>query len=347
MVNFADAAVGNLTSLLKSKGMWEQTLLVFTTDNGGPIYAAGAAGANNYPLKGGKMNNWEGGIRGNSFVSGGFIPTHMRGHKYDGLVTAWDWYHTFCRFAGVDPTDHRAAAADLPPLDSFDHSGLILGTNLTSPRTELPIGTEPRASNVSTAPSCGSYYASPLYEDTSIDGDEFAPLPSDGEHNIAPLLHTNTHIVCMPPIRCIALTPTKAHAPTADLTTCAPDLGNCTTVSGLIVDERGSGGTLWKILTGDVQQDLFTGPHYPNITTNEHSNEFVGHCGNGCLFDLVADPQERHDLAATHPDKLKVMQKKLSEYESTAFNPHRGGINPQACDVAFNKYHGFWGPFLP
>ena len=187
MVNFADAAVGNLTALLKSKGMWDQTLLVFTTDNGGPIYANGSAGANNYPLKGGKMNNWEGGIRGNSFVSGGFIPAHMRGHKYEGLVTAWDWYHTFCRFAGVDPTDHRAAAADLPPLDSFDHSGLILGTNLTSPRTELPIGTEPRASNVSTAPSCRSYYASPLYEDKVVDGDEFAPLPIEGKHDLSTL----------------------------------------------------------------------------------------------------------------------------------------------------------------
>jgi arylsulfatase I/J len=60
MVNFADTMVGNLTSLLKRKGMWQDTLVFFSTDNGGPIYNNGSAGANNFPLRGGKMNNWEG-----------------------------------------------------------------------------------------------------------------------------------------------------------------------------------------------------------------------------------------------------------------------------------------------
>jgi hypothetical protein len=98
----------------------------------------------------------EGGIRGNSFISGGFLPTKMRGVVYDGLVTVWDHYATFCHLAGVDPTDHRAAKAGLPPIDGVSHALMILGTNLTSPRTELPIGTEPRTSNLSTAPLCAS-----------------------------------------------------------------------------------------------------------------------------------------------------------------------------------------------
>jgi arylsulfatase I/J len=54
MVNFADAAFGNVTDLLKEKGMWDNTIVVFSADNGGPIYYNGSAGANNYPLKGGR-----------------------------------------------------------------------------------------------------------------------------------------------------------------------------------------------------------------------------------------------------------------------------------------------------
>ena len=57
MVSFADAAVGNVTADFKAKGMWDDMLVVFSSDNGGPIYNNGSAGANNYPLKGGKMNN--------------------------------------------------------------------------------------------------------------------------------------------------------------------------------------------------------------------------------------------------------------------------------------------------
>ena len=36
-------------------------------------------------------------------------------------------YATFAAFAGVDPVDHRAALAGLPPLDSHDFSSVILG----------------------------------------------------------------------------------------------------------------------------------------------------------------------------------------------------------------------------
>lgn len=302
MVNFADTAVGNLTRLLKAKGMYENTIMVFSADNGGPIYYNGTAGANNFPLKGGKMNNWEGGIRVNSWISGGFLPNHMRGIKYNGLVTAWDYYATFCAFAGVDPTDHRAAAANLPAIDSHDHSQLILGTNMTSPRTEIPIGTEPRKSNISTAPLCGAMKAKGYgytYDDPDVIGDEVKEIP---------------------------------------------DTGRCTSVNGVIVDEGEKG--LWKLLTGDVEQDVYTGPHYPNASTNEISANFVGHCANGCLFNLREDPLESVDLASNMPQKVAELYAKIEKYETTAFNPDRGQTDPNACAMAMDKYGGFWGPFV-
>lgn len=53
--------VGAVVAALKSRGMWNNTLWVTSADNGGPI----SGGANNYPLRGGKFTNFEGGIRVN------------------------------------------------------------------------------------------------------------------------------------------------------------------------------------------------------------------------------------------------------------------------------------------
>lgn len=136
MVNYLDDVVGDLVEALKSHGLWDNLLLVTSADNGGPVYPGG--GANNYPLKGGKMSDWQGGIRGNAFVSGGYLPQIMRGQKTDGYIHLADWYGTFCGLAGVDPTDQKAAKANLPPVDSMDMWPLISGQNSTSPRTDVP-----------------------------------------------------------------------------------------------------------------------------------------------------------------------------------------------------------------
>lgn len=49
-------------------------------------------------------------------------------------------YATFSALAGVDPTDEKAAAAGLPPIDSLNLWPLISGANTTSPRTEVVLG---------------------------------------------------------------------------------------------------------------------------------------------------------------------------------------------------------------
>jgi len=140
MVNHLDDMIGSVVEQLKSKGMWDNTVVAFGSDNGGPIYQNGSAGANNYPLRGGKMSNWEGGVRTNSWVSGGYLPESARGRKVEGYATLWDWYATFCALAGVDPTDTAAIPAGLPPIDSFNLWPMIVGQNSTSPRTEIPLG---------------------------------------------------------------------------------------------------------------------------------------------------------------------------------------------------------------
>ena len=57
-----DDVVGNVTASLKAAGLWDETLFLLTSDNGGPSYNA-AHTANNYPLRGSKLSDWEGGVR--------------------------------------------------------------------------------------------------------------------------------------------------------------------------------------------------------------------------------------------------------------------------------------------
>jgi arylsulfatase B len=98
MVFHADAVIGNVTGALKAAGLWESTLLVVTSDNGGPVAKAPAPvglinteGGNNWPLRGGKIGNLEGGVRVNAFVAGGFVPAALRGTVNGGWIHMADW----------------------------------------------------------------------------------------------------------------------------------------------------------------------------------------------------------------------------------------------------------------
>ena len=120
-------------------------MFVFSADNGGPAYWSidpswnGGGGANNWPLKGSKGSNWEGGVRVVAFAAGGALPAARRGQKEEGNMHIADWYATFCELAGCDAADPSAETAGLPPVDSVSMWPLISGANSTSPRDELPL----------------------------------------------------------------------------------------------------------------------------------------------------------------------------------------------------------------
>ena len=249
MVKYLDDVVGEIVDALKKKNLWDNLLFITSSDNGGPVTSQAAA--NNYPLKGGKHSDWQGGVRVNAFVSGGYLPEKMRGQKTEGYIHIADWYSTFCSLAGVDPTDESAAKAKLPPIDSLNMWPLISGQNSTSPRVDIPIS-------------------------------------------------------------------------------------NATLISGD-----------YKILTGDVNIDGWTGPTYPNNSNPQSGVRGTAKCGeSGCLYNIRSDPYEYKDLAKKMPDMLKTLKKKLKDYQSTIFEPDRGDKWPGACEAALTKYGGFWGPFV-
>jgi arylsulfatase I/J len=144
MVKFMDDVVLNVTTALKTKDMYQDTLIVFSSDNGGPSFSGSSHTANNFPHRGSKMSDWEGGTRVNGFVSGGFlqrVAPLMVGAKLEGLTHICDWYTTFSALAGVEARDDRAAAANLPPVDGLNLWPYLSGQVQKSPRTEIHMDT--------------------------------------------------------------------------------------------------------------------------------------------------------------------------------------------------------------
>ena len=111
-----DESLFNVTSALKLKGMWDNTLLVVSSDNGGPAFSDQRA-ASNFPLRGGKYTYFEGGLRTTAFVTGGLLPAAMRGGNVSAPIHVSDWYRTFCGLAGVDADDDHP---HVPSVDSVD-----------------------------------------------------------------------------------------------------------------------------------------------------------------------------------------------------------------------------------
>lgn len=128
-----DTGVRDVVAALQQRGMWEHTLFVFSSDNGGPLDHC-----TNAPLRGGKHTFWEGGVRLTAFVSGPLVPAALRGTEFPGLAHAADWYATL--FQGLAGGTLPASTGTRPP-DSVDLWAAIT-TGGPSPRTEVVLQVE-------------------------------------------------------------------------------------------------------------------------------------------------------------------------------------------------------------
>lgn len=93
-----DHSVGEIFAALEKAGMLEDTIFIFTTDNGGAPQETDGASGSNWPLKGSKYNLWEGGVRGVSFIWSPFL--RHRSRIYNELMHISDWLPTILSAVG-------------------------------------------------------------------------------------------------------------------------------------------------------------------------------------------------------------------------------------------------------
>jgi arylsulfatase len=91
-----DDNIGYVLKKLEDMGELDNTIVVFTTDNGAEAITYPDGGVT--PFKGGKLTTWEGGMRAPAVIR---WPGHIKpGTIYDDIFSSLDWLPTFVNIAG-------------------------------------------------------------------------------------------------------------------------------------------------------------------------------------------------------------------------------------------------------
>ena len=114
VVETIDWSAGRILDTLKELGLDENTLVIFTSDNG-PWLIKGKDGGSALPLRGGKAQTWDGGMREPCIMRWpGHIPS---GSTCSEMATMMDVYPTLAHLSGAKvPTDRIIDGKDIRPL---------------------------------------------------------------------------------------------------------------------------------------------------------------------------------------------------------------------------------------
>jgi arylsulfatase A-like enzyme len=127
MMHHLDQSVGAIVEALAEQKILNNSIIVFSTDNGGPAAGFNLNAASNYPLRGVKNTLWEGGIRAAGFIWSPLLKSRQR--VSDQLIHISDWLPTLYHAAGGDETILR----NIDGINLWDE----LSENLVSKRIEI------------------------------------------------------------------------------------------------------------------------------------------------------------------------------------------------------------------
>lgn len=125
VVQEIDYGVGQIIKTLKEEGLADNTIVVFTSDNG-PWLSFGLMGGSAGLLKGGKGMTWEGGMREPCII---WSPKKIKPAIITDLGTTMDLFTTFSKMAGVSIPNDRI-------IDGLDLTGTLLKSE-PSPRENV------------------------------------------------------------------------------------------------------------------------------------------------------------------------------------------------------------------
>lgn len=127
MMHHLDESVGAVVEALAQAKILSNSIIVFSTDNGGPAAGFNLNAASNFPLRGVKNTLWEGGVRGAGFIWSPLLKTRQT--VSNQMMHISDWL----------PTLFHAAGGDTRLLNNLDGINMWdeLTDNVASKRSEI------------------------------------------------------------------------------------------------------------------------------------------------------------------------------------------------------------------
>ena len=284
MVHALDIGVGDIRAAIKAQNIQDNTLIVFSTDNGGPADHFNGNMGCNFPLRGMKRTLWEGGVRGVGLISGSGLT--KKGITLDGFIHAADWMPTLLTAAGggngFDSSTpwherlHRQAAGE-PPMqlgDGIDLWPYLSGHAPASPRTEIIH--EAHAHNSTdgngNALRVGEWKIVLRTGGQWSSGSRFGP--NDGWFG---------------------------------------GKGSTDTVTGAYAVTTGKDDENWIVKCPPPPDNITTG-----FACMQRKGAGADDPKFACLFHIASDPCEHKDLSAAEPAKLHALLARLEVYRATS-----------------------------
>nr|UNO37577.1 GSS6 [Psylliodes chrysocephala] len=313
MVSMLDKSVGIVIAALREKHMLENSVILFLSDNGA------AEDGSNYPFRGMKFTEWEGGNRNLAAIWSPLIQKSQRVSNH--LMHISDWLPTFFSIAGLNKTQ-------IPNIDGLDMWESI-SEDKESPRTEMLYNIDdPTIGWGPWGPRgvWGAYAAirqgdwKYIYGSTGKERDSW--FGNDGKkkeysYDVNQVLNSKT----------------------------------ATAFAGLITDQqikdKNSNRTTMRELKIIHKNDIETlrsqatvscGPFNLEDQLEEHKCNLQ----SPCLFNIREDPCERVNLASATPNIVRKLEQLILDYRKNMVPARNKPRDPRANPINWNNTWNNW-----
>ncbi|XP_025082392.1 arylsulfatase B-like isoform X1 [Pomacea canaliculata] len=311
MVSALDDAVGEVYNTLEANNMLNNSIIIFTTDNGGPANGFDNNAANNFPLRGVKTTLWEGGVRGVGLIHSPLLQTS--GYVAQQLLHVCDWL----------PTLYEAAGGNVSHMANLDgiSAWKMLNTNGAAVRSEILHNIDPvgkfagiRVGDYKLVTGDIGHGYNDWYPPWQVKGDE---------HDLhVKIFQSDMHAG--------SIAPTERSLKSLSYS----NLEAMNTMSVVRMQQKPDEQ---QRVMGYNPVQVECGPRPVNTSSNCQPSV------SPCLFHIPSDPCEYNNLASTEPSIVAQLYQRLLEYSYGMVPPANQPADPQGNPRLHN---GTWVPWV-